>query len=274
MPRYMDYNSRYKSAYLKGQTQRSRPFNKRTRTQTGRYPRSAPTFQSAVTQVLMKRAETKYFDIGVENVQLYHNLGETTLLAPGSITSIANWFNPWSKITNATLASAVSRFGRIGDRITPRGMSLDIYMANKYDRPSTMVRIIVAILPKNNAGSVTTNVFNPFQSVNSGALGNNMLRQADKDKGVKFIYDKIHRFEQQGIAQSSGPGFPSKEQTKVIRLWINRKNSRDIIFDSASNDIVNKPLAIYAIPYEQYSTIETDNVTSLAGQMRMYYKDV
>jgi hypothetical protein len=74
------------------------------------------------------------------------------------------------------------------------------------------------------------------------------------------------------------PGAPSnfsnKELTKVVKLWIKRKRSNDIIYDASTQDIVNKPLAIYAIPYEQYSTIETDNVTSLAGQMRMYYKDV
>jgi len=269
MARYQDLSNRYNTAYRAGVTDRS--WERKKRTRSGNARRSTPTFQSAVTQVLMKRAETKYFDIGVENVQLYHNLGETTLLAPGSITSIANWFNPWSKITNATLASAVSRFGRIGDRITPRGMSLDIYIANKGDRPNTMVRLIVAILPKTNNAQITSNVFNPFQSVNSGSLGNNMLRKADKDKGVTFLYDRVHTIT---TSMTSEGSFGLREKTKVIKLWINRKKSRDIIFDASTQDIVNKPLAIYAIPYEQYSTIETDNIASLAGQMRMYYKDV
>lgn len=249
-------------------------FKKSTRSRRGKFSRrqGARNFKARVTQVLMKKTETKYFDIGIENVQLYHNLGETTLAAPGSITSIANWFNPWSKITNTTLPSAVGRFGRIGDKITPRGMALRIYMANKGDRPNTMVRLIIAVLPKTNNASITTNVFNPFQSVNNGVLGNNMLRMADKDKGVKFIYDRIYQITP--TMNVEVPGVVRKEKTKVIKLWIKRKRANDIVFDASTNEIVNKPLAVYAIPYEQYSTIETDNVTSLAGQMRMYYKDV
>ena len=46
-----------------------------------------------------------------------------------------------------------------------------------------------------------------------------------------------------------------------------------ITYSTASPEIVNKPLAIYVIPYEQYSTLNTDNIASCAGFMRMYYKD-
>jgi hypothetical protein len=216
----------------------------------------------------MKKAETKYKDIGVENVQLYHNLGATTLLAPGNVTSISEFFNPWSTITAGT-----GRNQRVGDRITPRGMSLKLYLANKVDRPNTMVRLIVAVLPKMYNNTVTTNVFFPFQ-VYSG-LGNNMIIPADTDKGVKFLYDRVHTLgTSHPGAYTNVSGWERKERTKIVKLWIKRKSSRDIIFDNNLQEIVNKPLAVFAIPYEQYSTIATDNIMSLAGAMRMYYKDV
>lgn len=162
--------------------------------------------------------------------------------------------------------------GRIGDKITPRGMRLNIFYANKQDRPNCMFRVIVAILPKVIGTSITTARFDPFQSVNSGTCGNYMLLPPDSDKGVRFIYDRIYTFPQEYGFPSSGQTL--KERTKNIKLWIKRKNSRDITYDTSGVDIINKPLAIYIIPYEQYSTLNTDNIASITGCMRMYYKDV
>jgi len=214
----------------------------------------------------MKTAETKYFDIGVQNVELYHNCGEFITLFPGFETSIVNWFNPWSKILKGT-----DRLNRIGDKITPRGMALKMFLANKADRPNNQYRVIVATLPKVFNGSITTARFDPFQRANQGTCDNTLLLPADHDKGVKFLYDKIHK-----LTQVRGVGGTSvgKEMTKTIKLWIKRKRAREIIFDTTSADIINKPLAIYVIPYEQYSTLETDNIASVTGFMRMYYKDV
>jgi len=216
----------------------------------------------------MKRAETKYYDRALENHQLYHNLGSNVGgLVPVNITAIPQFFNPWAFISKGT-----NRFERIGDKITPRGMSLKLYLANKTDRPNTMIRLIVAILPKQVNGTITTAVFDPFQTANSGTNGNNMLWQADSNIGVKFLYDKIHTMTSK-ISNVDGPG-TKKEMTKIVKLWIKRKRSRDIVYGDTALDIINKPLAIYAIPYEQYSTLTTDNVASLAGYMRLYYKDV
>lgn len=243
---------------------RSRPYRKSRRGKYGRRMGRA-SFQTRVKRVVMKAAETKYKDVGVENVQLYHNLGATTLLAPGNVTSIAALFNPWS-----TIQRGVERNMRVGDRITPRGMSMKVYMANKYDRPHTHIRLIVCTIPKAWNGSATTPVFYPFQVTPSG---NNMLRPCDKDKGVKFFYDKIFKISNNGWWSNPSPGF-AKEPTKYVKIWIKRKRANDIIFDSSLQEIVNKPLAVYAIPYEQYGTIETDNIASIAIEARMYFKDI
>lgn len=236
--------------------------------------RRRSTFQGRVKKVLMKTAETKYFDIAFEDRQLYHNLGSEPepplIVIPVNVTSSPDWFNPWKRIPN-TGGTATQRMGRIGDKITPRGMSLKIYLANKSDRPLTMYRLIVAILPKEVNGVVTTNVFDPFQVSNSGLNGNNMIPHADQDVGVRFLYDRIHTLSNGWDYGTSGG---SKERTKMIKLWIKRKRSSPIVFSTTSTSIVNKPLAVYCIPYEQKSTLTTDRVGSWAGQMRMYYKDV
>lgn len=253
-------------AYKRKRSTSRKPYRKSRR---GRYSRSHRSFQQRVKKAVLRTAETKYYDIAIENNQLFHNLGHGTLLVPPvNVASIPDWFNPWLKIQEGA-----QRFQRIGDKITPRGMSLKIYMANKSDRPNTMVRLIVATLPKLIGTTVTTSVFDPFQIANSGTNGNNMLWQADSDVGVKFLYDKIHYINSQEFSGNIG-GRSDREMTKVVKLWIKRKRSRDIVFNTIDNTIINKPLAVYAIPYEQYSTLTTDNVASIAGVMRMYYKDV
>lgn len=251
----MVYN-KYKSKYRK--------WKKRAR---GKYGRKTGrrSFQSRVKRVLMKTAETKYYDIGFENEQLYHNCGTFQTLFPGYVRSIPQWFNPWSVIPKGT-----NRMDRIGDVINPVGMSVKLWIANKIDRPNTMVRVIVAIVPKIEGVDVVIPRWNPFQIPNSGTLGNYMIMPADKDKGVKFLYDKIHKPQTPGSYNWN----TLKEATKVLKLWIKRKRANKITFSTSTPEIVNKPLAIYVIPYEQYSTLNTDNIASCAGYMRMYYKDI
>jgi len=218
----------------------------------------------------MNQAETKYFDVAVENLQLYHNLGCSPnppgVLIPVNVTSVGAWFNPWSLIDRGT-----DRFNRIGEEIMPRGIAIKMYLAKKGDRPNTMIRVIVASLPKLLGTTVTTNVFDPFQIANSGVNGNNMIWPADKDEGVKFLYDKIHTINPSMNVEV--PGIVRKEKTKMIKLWIKSKG-RKVTYATFTQNIINRPLAVYVIPYEQFSTLTTDNVASMAGMLRMYYKDI
>lgn len=241
------------------------------RTQRGKYVRrvGARSFQSRVNRVLMKKTETKFFDIGVQDQQLYHNLGwGTSLIPPTVVTSIPLWFNPWINILQGT-----GRFNRIGDDIMPRGMKINIFIANKHDRPNTQYRVIVARIPKLFNGIITTASFDPFQAPNQGLCGNTHMLPADHDKGVKFLYDRVHRPSTQSWTAGNA-GWVSKEFTKEIKLWIKRKKTNKIKYDTTSTTIVNNPVAIYVLPYEQYSTLTTDNIASLSGFMRMYYKDI
>lgn len=237
-------------------------FKRKTRGKRTR--RTTKSFQSRVGKVLMNKAETKYYDRGVEDVQLYHNLGRGTLIAPSVVSSIPQFFNVWADIQQGT-----SRFQRIGDEIMPRGIKLNMWIANKADRPNTAYRVIVAVLPKTFGGLVVDFAFDPLQQPNSGSLGHTNLFPADKDKGVKFLYDKIHR-----VQQFQRTGGDLKEMTKYLHLWIKPKRGTKIRFDTTSSTIVNKPIAVYVIPYEQYSTLTTSICASCAGFMRLYYKDV
>jgi hypothetical protein len=114
-----------------------------------------------------------------------------------NVTAVPQFFNPWAFISKGS-----ERFQRIGDKITPRGMSLKLFLANKNDRPIVMIRLIVAFLPKQVNGVITTAQFDPFQIANSGLNGNNMLWLADSNIGVKFLYEKIHGMGTQAIGRN------------------------------------------------------------------------
>lgn len=243
--------------------------SRRSRRTRGKFTRRGrKTFKARVTQVLMKKVETKVYHFAEENIQLNHNIGRNagTALIPAT-GSFTNLFNIWADIPKGTGSA-----NRIGDRITPRGMMLKIYLANKKDRPFTMIRVIIARVPKaiNAVATLVANV-DPFETtLQLGNNGNKMLMNADSDRGIKFLYDRIIR-----MPTVFPFGSEAKEPTKVFKLWIKSKKSRDIIYDSAgASQIVNNPILMWAIPYEQYSTLTTDTVASIAYEGKLYYKDV
>ncbi len=66
-----------------------------------------PSFRTQVNQVLMKKAETKYFDIGFEDLQLYHNLGSEPsppgVVIPVNVTSSSDWFKEANQVLRVLL---------------------------------------------------------------------------------------------------------------------------------------------------------------------------
>lgn len=242
---------------------------KRKMSRRGKYGRARrANFQSRVKRVLLKKAETKMFDIGAENVQLYHNIGANAL---GFTNAIPNWFDPWSRIAKGT-----NRWNRIGDRVTPRGVSLRLWLANKRDRPNLYYRIVVCSLPKTTTGltgaSITTAQFDPFEASQQFSDSQNVLTLfTDKDRGVRTLYDKTILVQQNAAFAEAGH---TREIHKFVKLWIRRKGGRDIVFDSDYSFTNSNPLAVFVIPYDSYGTLTSDNVASCAGVMRLYYKDV
>lgn len=233
-------------------------FRRKTR---GRRPQ---TLKRKITLILNKKIETKYHDIAQENVQLWHNIGYSPAI-PGPTSnpgSEPTFFNCWSVIPQGT-----QRMQRIGDKIMPIGMSLRISMFNKADRPNMSYRIIVCTMPKAVAGTtVSYNNTYPFQLANLGNNGNCMILPLDHDRGVKALYDRM-------ISPNVGYA-QDKEVHFYKKIWIKRKRNNPIIFNGNSQDIVNRPLLLYVIPYDSYGTLITDKIASFGYYCRMYYKDL
>jgi hypothetical protein len=130
-----------------------------------------------------------------------------------------------------------------------------------------MYRIMVLRLPKSIGGAITTrnNVY-PFQQSQLGATGNAMILPLDTDRGVKAYYDRV--FTTNLAVTGNG-----RESHKLVKVNLRRKQSRDIVYDSATQNIVNSPLLLYVIPYDSFGSLITDNIASYSYSMRMRYKD-
>ena len=206
------------------------------------------------------------FTIQDENVQLYHNLGSSN----ANVSGLIQLFNPWADIVKGS-----NSYQRIGDCITPRGMAIRLWLATKLDRPNVMFRILVVRVPKMLGGvAVTNSNIQLFGQSHLGACGNNLLQSLDSDRGIKAYYDKVISIERGASGGGAGGITSGKECHKIVKLWIKRKNARDITYDSQMSIIVNNPLVVYVIPYDSYGTLTTDNIASCAYCAKLYYKDV
>ena len=240
---------------------------KRKMSRRGKYARrrGARYWKANVTRVLLRKAETKRYGFAEENVQLYHNTGPIS--AGLTAQTFPVFFNVWADIDKGT-----AHYNRIGDRITPRGMSLKIWMANKVDRPNVMYRVIIARVPKTVSNAAVTTAFTNFwDDTQLGSCGNKMVLKADTDKGIKFLYDKTFNLQ----LGASNNGQATKECHMLKKLWIKSKKGREIIYDSTgANIIVNNPIVMTIIPYDSYGTLTTDNIASCAYQGYIYFKDI
>lgn len=228
--------------------------------------RTYQTVRRMTNRALMKKAETKYAVINRENVQLYHNVGETGGLIGPYLNPYTDsqFFNCWSLIQSGTQV-----FNRVGNEIYPRGMSIRLWLANKSTFPNLHYRVVIGCLPKMNvAGAVTTatnfqwieNYFNVLQGF------------PNHDAGVKLFYDKVIRNEL-GISTVGG-NWANKECHKFLKIFIKRKRANKIVFAAGTNVIKNKPVFMAVIPYDSYGTLVTDNVASMAYSCKLYWKDL
>ncbi len=238
---------------------RSKPRRSKSRSKRAR---GSASLKAKVNQIVRSNLETKFFDVAYENRQLFHNIGFSPVGAPTANFdgTSPDFFNPWQDILKGD-----GRQDRTGDQISPVGLSLSIWLANKQDRPNLMYRVIVARVPKAVGGSLTSfNNLNYWQIEDQGNLGNKMIRAIDKDRGIKTLYDKVI---------TTNYCTAGKEVHKKMKLWISRKTQRKVIYEDGAQNIVNNPLVLLIIPYDSYGSLISDNVASCAFRYRLYFKD-
>lgn len=248
----MPYNRRYRKSYRK----------KRAR---GRFTRTRRTFAARVKKVLNRKTETKMWQVGRENVQLYHDVGNGS--GPTTNQIPVEW-NIWNNI-----AVGPQNYQRIGDKINPVMMVCRLWMATKADRPHQFFRIIVARVPKaiNGVLSASNNI-DLFRPDHAGSNGNTVCGFINSEKGIRAYYDRLVNINDAGQRMTSQDTFLGAEAHLFKKLVIRRKNAKPLLYEP-SGQLVNNPVGIWIIPYDSYGTLQTDNISSCAITTRLYYKD-
>ncbi len=98
--------------------------------------------KTLVSTIINKKTETKYLDVGSENIQLYHNLGpQGAAPLPGAIpNSLIDFFDLVADIVEGT-----TRSGRIVDKIQPIGMKLKCLLYGLPTRLTALTSNIVLL---------------------------------------------------------------------------------------------------------------------------------
>lgn len=233
----------------------------------GKFSRGRRTYRiatKAAKRVLMKKAETKHILFGRENYQVNHNAQISALNTQP--LSEANFFNCWRSILPGTGVDQ-----RIGNEVTPRGMSLRLYGENTVNRPNVHHRLIIGTYPRINVNG-TQMSHNNMISLDDTGQGSNLLRHKIDDRNVKILYDRVIKNE---IGYSdTGAGGARVHFFK--KIWIKRKRASNIVFsDSTVNAVImNKPVFLMLIPYDSYNTLITDTIATYSYQCKLYFKDV
>lgn len=228
----------------------------------GKRARFQTQSQSLGSVVLTKQTELKYQVKGTEAVVLYHNRGT---VAAGSTTSNqgALVWNPWAFIQQGSSSQE-----RVGSEIWPRGMSLTLHYKPYVDRVCTHLRVIVCTIPKVSNSIVSDGSNFNLMDATGGVPNNTLCSYRKDDNGIKVLYDKVFRVE----AVSRG-NINDGEARWYKKIFIQRSKSSKIIFER-QNEIVNKPLAVYVLPYDKVSSLRTDAIGEIDCFYKLYFRDV
>lgn len=216
-------------------------------------PLTQQSLVKMVKKISLGEQETKYGQVARENVQLYHNVGES---------GAGNGFLQFKNIM--ATAQGTLQENRVGDEITAQGLAVRLYLANKGDRPNVNYRIIAVSVPKDQAtAGAPTGLF-------ENAVGNKLIDYINTDQ-YKVLYDKtIHIGSDSGRSTSNGA-----EQTRKVQFYLPFKN-RKVRYEGDNGTVPkyqNNIISFGVIPYDSFGTLQTDNVSSMACSYRFYFKD-
>lgn len=58
------------------------------------------------------------------------------------------------------------------------------------------------------------------------------------------------------------------------KIWIKSKRGKKIAWDQATGLIVNRPVGVWVIPYDNYGSLRTDVLGYVTFTGKMFFKDI
>lgn len=217
------------------------------------------TVKSTVKSVIKSMSETKFKNITLENVQLYHNSG--ALGGPVCYGNLLRTDVGTSQVT------------RNGDSVYGTGLNLKFWLSTKKDRPNVMFRVMIISTPTNEANSA-----NP-SALFRGDNGNKMMDYVNTDV-YKIVYSKVIKITHGDTSFEIGDGITSgsklHEVSKFHKIFLKLNRKVSYQTDTGGTPIprdARNCLSLVVIPYDSYGTLTTDDIATLAICGKFYYKD-
>ena len=196
--------------------------------------------------VALRTQETKHAVVSFATRELYHN---------NSYMIASNLIDITQGVQDQT--------NRIGDEVTLRGIALRMIFEDKWDRPNTTFRVVVAknaragtTMPTKNITGITT--FDPM----------------DTEQVIKVLVNRTFRFGDKNTFIDSTTGTANNQRTTHFRkVWIPLNDVKYKFLNQNSNIGTSYNIACWVSAYDASTELTTDNIGSVKVFGEVFFKD-
>ena len=167
---------------------------------------------------------------------------------------------------------------RIGDEVVARGLKLNIYLENQFDRPNVMYRVFIfkynTLLLATPGSSITDNEF--WRGTDGmGGLTNRLL-DSPQTRNLTILKSKVIKptYQANYSIQTAGPSPVGPfSKTDLHQFWIPLKNKKIQYRDPDSVFPIRDGYGFCVLAFDTQNTALSTHISNLMWSSTFYYKD-
>lgn len=200
--------------------------------------------------VALRQQETKHSILSYATREVYHN---QSYLITANLIDVVQGVNDTGH--------------RIGDEITLRGIKLYLHFEDKWDRPNTTFRVVVAKARQAIAGNLSL----PRKTIS----GVQVIDPVDMEQCMKVYINRKYRFGDKDtmIGTDEGTGTLNRPTAHFRSLWIPLNNVKYKFLNQSSNQGTAYNIAMWVAAYDHSAMLTSDNIGSIRVSGELYFKD-
>lgn len=199
--------------------------------------------------VALRQQETKHAALSYASREVYHN----------------NSYNITPNLINIQ-QGVLDHAHRIGDEVTLRGIKLYMKFEDKWDRPNTNFRVVIAKCRQGIAGALTL----PIKTI----TGNATFDPVDMEQLMKVYVNRTYRFGDKNTFIDSTTGAANNQVTTHFRkLWIPLNNVKYKFLNQNTSQGTAYNIAMWVAAYDAAGEFTTDNIGNIQVIGEVFFKD-
>lgn len=199
--------------------------------------------------VALRQQETKHAALSYASREVYHN----------------NSYNITPNLINIQ-QGVQDHAHRIGDEVTLRGIKVYMKFEDKWDRPNTNFRVVIAKCRQGIAGALSL----PIKVI----TGNTTFDPVDMEQLMKVYVNRTYRFGDKNTFIDSTVGSANNQSTTHFRkLWIPMNNVKYKFLNQNTLQGTAYNIACWVAAYDAQGELSTDNIGNIQVIGEVYFKD-